>query len=70
MTFKGRISAGSIILDEPINFPEGTHVIIEIEKTKSIDSTGIAGSWIDDRSAQEIIQDIHSSRQSRTQGGK
>ena len=31
MTERGKIHSGSIVLDEPINLPEGTEVIVHVE---------------------------------------
>jgi len=65
MTLKGHIDNGTIVLDEPVKLPNGTRVLIQPKLNKLKDPTGIAGSWIDDRSADEIIKDIYGSRRSK-----
>jgi hypothetical protein len=65
MTLKGHINNGAIVLDEPVKLPNGTRVTIQPKVGKVKDPTGIAGSWIDDRSAEEIIKDIYGSRRSK-----
>lgn len=65
MTFKGHVDNGVIVLDEPATLPDGTHVLIQPEEQERRDPTGIAGSWEDERTADEIIQDIYQARQSK-----
>jgi hypothetical protein len=65
MTLKGHIDNGVIVLDEPMKLPNGTRVLIQSKDVKIKDPSGIAGSWIDDRSADEIINDIYGSRRSK-----
>ncbi|OGJ85488.1 MAG: hypothetical protein A2268_03130 [Candidatus Raymondbacteria bacterium RifOxyA12_full_50_37] len=65
MTLKGHVDNGVIILDEPVNLPNGTRVTIQSKVGKVKDPSGIAGSWVDDRSAEEIIKDIYGSRRSK-----
>ncbi len=65
MTLKGYIKHGNIVLDEPVRLPEGTHVIIKIDKSKGIDAGKVAGIWKDDRSSKEIVKDIYSARKSK-----
>ena len=65
MTIKGRISNGTIVLDKPVRLPEGTRVVVRPVPGKIKDPTGIAGTWVDKRSAEEIIKDIHQARRSR-----
>ena len=65
MTLKGHVDNGVIILDEPVKLPNGTRVTIQSRTGKVKDPTGVAGSWIDDRSAEEIIKDIYGSRRSK-----
>lgn len=65
MTLKGHIDNGIIVLDEPMRLPNGTRVTVQPNTGKLKDPTGIAGSWIDDRSAEEIIKDIYGSRRSK-----
>lgn len=66
MTFRGHYSGGVIILDEPVSLPEGAHVLVQPdESTPAADPTGVAGSWVDDRTAEQIIEDIHESRRSK-----
>ena len=63
--YRGHVHGGVIIVDGPIRMPEGTNVLIKPEKKTVSDPTGIAGSWIDKRSPEEIVRDIHCSRQSK-----
>ncbi len=66
MTYKGIVRNNSIILNPPISLPEGTVVeITPILQSEEVVEDAICGSWQDDRSAEEIIHDIKSSRQSR-----
>ena len=66
MTYRGHVSGGVIVLDAPAKLRNGSKVLILSEKeSKVADPSGIGGSWIDDRSAGDIIKDIHQSRRSR-----
>jgi hypothetical protein len=66
MTYRGHVSGGVIVLDAPAKLPDGASVlVVPEEETKIKDPTGIAGSWRDDRSAEEIIKEIHQARRSR-----
>ena len=38
MTYKGHIRNGSIVLDDPINLPEGTMVTFEVEKIGDVEN--------------------------------
>jgi hypothetical protein len=63
--YRGHVQGGVIVVDSPSRLPEGTHVLIRPERKTLTDPSGVAGSWLDDRSAEEIIKDIRSSRQSK-----
>lgn len=65
MTLRGRVEHGTIVLDEPVRLPEGAQVVIQFKKPNNNDPTGIAGSWIDNRSADEIIDDIYRTMKSK-----
>jgi hypothetical protein len=63
--YRGHVHGGVVVVEGPGRLPEGTHVLIKPEKKTPADPTGIAGTWVDDRSAEKIVKDIRSSRQSR-----
>jgi alpha-D-ribose 1-methylphosphonate 5-triphosphate synthase subunit PhnL len=65
MSFKGHVDNGVIVLDKPARLPQGTPVLVQVQTRKKKDSTGIAGIWHDERSANEIIKDIYQSRRSK-----
>jgi hypothetical protein len=66
MTYRGHVDGGVIVLDVPAKLPDGALVLVMPEKeTKTKDPSGVAGSWVDDRTADEIIKDIRQSRRSR-----
>ncbi len=60
---KGHIHNHSLILDDPINLPEGTKVLVSISTIKEDVRTGdIFGSWKDDRQVEKIVEEIVGSR--------
>jgi len=65
MPFRGHVSGGMIVLDDPISLPEGTPVIIKTQNINNVDTSGVGGSWVDDRSADDIIKDIRKARRSK-----
>jgi hypothetical protein len=65
LPLKGHVDNGVIILDEPARLPNGMHVLVQPQIHKKRDITGIAGSWEDERTADEIIRDIHQARRSK-----
>jgi len=65
MPFRGKFSGGIIVLEDHVKLPEGTKVLVEPDKHSHVDPTGIAGIWKDERSAEEIIRDIHKARRSK-----
>ena len=68
MTYKGIVKNNIIVLDPPVPLANGTVVeIIPVDTsiTDSGNSDPICGSWNDDRSAEEIIDDIRTTRYSR-----
>jgi hypothetical protein len=65
MPLKGHVDNGVIVLDEPAALPNGTHVLVQPRSRKRRDVTGVAGSWEDERTAEEIIRDIHQARRSK-----
>jgi hypothetical protein len=57
VTHRGHYSGGVIILDEPVSLPEGALVLVQPEqRTPEVDPTGVAGSRVDDRTAEQIIE--------------
>jgi len=63
MTYKGIVKDNKIIIQSPVLLPEGTYVeIIPLGIQEKEDK--ICGSWHDDRTAEEIIDEIKSSRRS------
>jgi hypothetical protein len=65
--YHGHVSGGVIVLDDPVRLPDGVQVTIRPEESPPRrDPAGIAGSWADDRTAEEIIKDIHSHRSRRS----
>lgn len=62
MTLTGHVKNNMITIDnKEVNLPDGSMVkIIPVNKKEEIDD--ICGSWEDDRSAEEIINDIRQSR--------
>lgn len=65
MPLKGHVDNGVIVLDEPVALRNGTHVLIQPQTNRKKDVTGVAGSWEDERTAEEIIRDIHQARRSK-----
>ena len=61
MTLTGHVKNNIITIDnKEVNLPDGSMVkIIPVNKKEEIDD--ICGSWEDDRSAEEIINDIRQS---------
>jgi hypothetical protein len=67
MTITGHVHGNTVTIDDSsIHLEEGAIVQIIPMLTKSKEKDDIAGSWQDDRTAEEIIEDIRSSRTSRT----
>ena len=62
MTLIGHVKDNIITIDnKDVNLPDGSLVkIIPVSNEEEIDD--ICGSWEDDRSAEEIINDIRQSR--------
>ena len=64
MPYKGIVKGNVVVIKKPIVLKDGTEVeIIPVEQKENIDN--ICGTWQDDRTAEEIIKDIRSSRFSR-----
>ena len=64
MIYKGKVKGDVVIIKKPFNIEEGAEVeIIPVNKNEDIDT--ICGSWKDKRSAEEIINEIRSSRFSK-----
>jgi predicted DNA-binding antitoxin AbrB/MazE fold protein len=65
MIHKGRVKGNTIVFDQPIDLEEGTEVeIIPVSESIGTEDT-VCGSWKDERTAEEIIAEIRSSRFSR-----
>ena len=62
MIVSGRIEKNAVIPEGNMDFPDGTKVNIIIYPDSHPNSTGLCGIWKDSRSAQEICQDVISSR--------
>ena len=63
--YRGQVHNGVIVVDGNMPLREGTRVIIEPARRNVSDRTGVAGSWVDERSADEIIKDIKEARHSK-----
>ncbi len=64
MTYKGRVKGNTIMIETPVVLADGTEVeIIPLNQTDPV-----CGSWHDDRSAEEIIDEIRAARHSRNKG--
>lgn len=72
LSIRGIYDGEKIVLSKPVDFDTGTEVIVTFlvdeEVADDAKDTGalleLAGSWEDDRSAEEIIRDIYESRKS------
>lgn len=64
MQIEAHVKNNTIVLDKPINLPEGTKVIINILEKNTMISSGLCGIWQDKRSSEEIISEVVSSRSS------
>ena len=62
MVIKGHIENNQVVIDEDIQLPEGTEVKISVIEKNNSKSSGLCGIWKDDRSTNEIIEDIISTR--------
>lgn len=47
MTYKGRIRNGSVVLDEPVQLPEGAKVTVDLEEPKPVPLSELLGDLID-----------------------
>lgn len=61
MVISGHVKNSVIVLDEPVNLPEGIKVKIMISD-KTLEKSDLCGIWQDSRSADEIVNEIISSR--------
>lgn len=61
MVLSGHVKNSVIVLDEPVKLPEGIKVKILISD-KTLKESGLCGIWQDSRSADEIVDEIISSR--------
>jgi len=59
LTISAHIENNQIIPDEKIDLPDGLKVKILLPAPQS---SGLCGIWEDDRTAEEMIQDILTSR--------
>jgi len=62
MIISGYIQNNTVILDKHIIFQNGTRVNVVIPDNAVRKSSGLCGIWKDERSAQEIAEEIISSR--------
>lgn len=68
MNYKGRVKDSVIVLEDEIKLPEGTLVEIIVpekldkNKVKAVNRTDLCGVWQDERSAEEIINEIKNAR--------
>jgi len=62
MIISGHVKNNVIMLDEEIKLPDGTKVNIMIPENSTKKSSGLCGIWKDNRSAEEIANEIISSR--------
>ncbi len=56
------IENGDIILDQKIELPNGLKVQVLLPLIQQPTGTGLCGIWEDKRTAEEIVQEILSSR--------
>lgn len=61
MVLSGHVKNNTIVLDEPVKLPEGIKVKIMISD-KTLKKSGLCGIWQDSRSADEIVDEIITSR--------
>lgn len=66
MPYKGHVDGKVIVFDEPVQLPDGTHVLVTLEGGELSDPSGIAGSWDDCRTAEQIIADINAAKRSKS----
>jgi len=63
MVLIGHTEKNTIVLDEPINVPDGIKVKISfVQSNNAKDSTGLCGVWKDERDENTIISEIYSNR--------
>ena len=62
MIISGHVKNNVIILDEKIKLLDGTKVNIMVPDNGTEKSSGLCGIWKDNRSAEEIANEIISSR--------
>ena len=62
MVITGHVKKSVIILDEKIQLPEGTKVMVSFPEKITKTRSGLCGIWKDDRSSEEIVSEIISSR--------
>jgi hypothetical protein len=64
MPYRGIVKGNVIIVDHADQLKEGTEVeVFPVNSSDNVDT--ICGTWDDERSAEDIIEDIRSSRYSR-----
>lgn len=71
LSVRGIYDGEKIVLSEPVDFDVGTEVIVTFlvdeeadESQDTVELLKLAGSWEDNRSAEEIIRNIYESRKS------
>jgi len=62
MVLTGHVKNNSIILDQPIELPDGIAVKVMVSGKPVQKSSGLCGIWQDDRPAEEIVDEIISAR--------
>ena len=64
MIATGHIEKNNIVLDQKIDMPDGAKVRISVTPLSIDLPSELCGAWQDDRSPDEIVEDIMSSRTS------
>lgn len=64
MIATGHIENNIIVLDQKIDMPDGAKVRISVTPMDIDLATELCGAWQDDRSPEEIVEDIMSARTS------
>lgn len=62
MAYRGKVHGKVIVLEDPVELPEGTLVEVEVVLSDSGSTSGLSGIWEDDRGPDEIVRQIREGR--------
>jgi hypothetical protein len=57
---RGIVQGGVVVLDEPVDLPEGTHVLVQVSEPDWLEA--IDGGWKDDQGIEQWLRERMTSR--------